>query len=165
MTRLDELLDAARAAAERQRQAEAAARLFCADCRWALAEHFGMDEGAARFHAEGPGVNEFAWDGDELHTQLAITVAGTEFRFPIRFRPAPDRGEPAVSLAGSEYVEYKLHGGVWRLAETVFQAIRGHLAACRHVEPAVQFDGLTLAPEVAPELRLTRPADRPAKAG
>ena len=146
MTKLEELEQAGARLRDRQSNAESAARHFIADCKWALADYLGTDEHAVHFYGEKAN-SEFHWEGEDLQFLLVLTVGGTEFRFRVRLRPDRASNGHVVSVAGSEYVQYPLHGGIWRLAETVFTSIRRYFDASNRVEPVVTLSDLTLVPE------------------
>ena len=144
MTKFQELEQAGARLRDRQLNAEAAARQFIADCKWALADYLGTNEHAVHFYGER--VNsEFHWEDDELQFLLVLTVGGTEFRFRIRFRPDRGTNGHVVSVAGSDYVQYPLHGGIWQFAETDFTLIKRHFETSNHVEPIVTVSDLTLS--------------------
>jgi hypothetical protein len=150
MSRFEALELAARLAKERQDRLEHAARQFLADCRWALADYLGVPEEAVRVQGDGANGDALHWDGGEVRTHLVLAVGGTEFRFPVRFRPDPAEAHHTAAVAGGEYVEYALHDGIWRLTGAVHDFIRQYFEACRYVEPVVTASRVTLPPDERP---------------
>jgi hypothetical protein len=146
MSKFEELELASARLRDRQANAEAAARQFIADCKWALADYLGTDEHAIHFYGERAN-SEFHWENDALQFLLVLTVGGTEFRFRVRFRPELVSNGHVVSVAGSEPVQYPLHGGIWQLAEKVVAFIRHYFDNSNHVEPVVTVPDQALAPE------------------